>query len=98
MTHGWCYTVHILDHSLVRAALFAVGSVSLLTLASSSSASVDVTDVRRQPCESTANYQSELPAGIGHEGPSGSANGHNARPLGPVGQLRAAVAVVREVS
>lgn len=30
---------------------------------------VEVTDPRNQPCELTADYESELPAGIGHEGP-----------------------------
>src|SRR4051794_40935054 len=35
---------------------------------------VDQTDARSQPCELTANYESELPPGIGHERPSGPAS------------------------
>jgi hypothetical protein len=56
-----------------------------------------VTEVRNQPRELTANYVSELLAGISHEGSSGPASCLLAEPLEPVGKLRAAFPVVREL-
>jgi hypothetical protein len=60
-------------------------------------AQVDHTEARSQPCELTANYESELPAGIGHEGPSGPASCLLPEPLEPVRQLRAPFPLVREL-
>ena len=60
-------------------------------------AHVDVTDARSQLCELTANYESELLAGIGHEGPSGPASCLLPEALEPVGRLRTTVTLVREL-
>ncbi len=53
---------------------------------------VDGTDVRSQLCELMANYESELPTGIRHRGPSGPASCllHGARCMEPVSKIMTA--------
>jgi len=57
-------------------------------------ASVDQTEARSQPCELTANYDSELPAGIGHEvakGPTSCLLPEPVRELGGVDSPKVAM-------